>query len=266
MLSFNFRGKDSYKDFGILIQKKPSIPMPERRVQYETIPGRNGTLAVDDGTYDGITITVECGFVNSNVKQRANEIKAWLMGFLDKLIFSDEDDKYYEAQVVNKFDIAQSIITFGEFPVVFNCKPFKKAVDDDKYIILDSCISRSGSVINPLISYSFTGGTSLGNNVPVRIYSQPIVFGNDGTVESDPIINIYGSGNTSVTLNGSTFSINNVDSYVTVDSELQDAYKDTQLKNNDMIGEFPILQCGDNKISWTGTVNKIEIQCKSNWI
>lgn len=231
MLSFNFRGLNSYDDFGVVITKKPFIPMPERRVTYEDIPGRNGSLTVDDGTYMDITITVDCGFASNEFKEKANEIKAWLMGPPDKLIFSDEDDKYYEAQVVNKFDITQSINIIGEFPVVFNCKPFKYSVMSDIITITE----------------------------PDTIY-------NIGTIESEPIITIYGSGDVSITVNGNTFFINGLNEYVTVDSPIKNCYKNTELWNNKMQGEFPVLSVGDNQISWAGNIEKIEIIPNWRWI
>lgn len=267
MTTINFLGKNSYDDFGLFATKTPSIPMPQRRVTYDTIPGRNGTLTEDEKTYDDITITVDFSVISDNIPLIASKIKTWLSGGQGKLILSNDSDFYYIAQCVNKFDIAQSIILLGEFTVVFDCKPLKKAVEDTKYIILDNCISRAGSVINPLQGYNFTGGTALANNVPARIVdTKQVNINNPGTVESEPITTIYGSGDISVALGGSTFSLLNLDDYVTVNTEMQDAYKDTQLRNNIMIGDFPKLPCGSNTVSWSGTVSRIEIQCNSNWI
>lgn len=205
--------------------------MPERRIQYETIPGRSGTLSIDDGSYNDVTITIECGFESNEYMDKVNEIKAWLMGPEDKLILNDEEDKYYFAQVVNKFDIAQSIKTFGEFPLVFNCKPFKQRISDDT----------------------------------ITLTSPGIVY-NIGTVASRPVIKIYGSGNITLTINSQTIAITEINEYVTIDSVLQDCYKDSALWNSHMTGEFPTLTVGDNSISWTGTISKVEIIPNWGWI
>lgn len=267
MLSFTFRGKNSYKDFGILISKPFSIPVPERRVTYETIPGRHGTLTFDDGTYGDIALTIECAFVNDNYKSQANDIKAWLMGPSDKLILSDEDDKYYLAQVVNKFDITQSIRTFGEFPVVFNCKPFKYSVDDAFYVIFDEIVTRNSLALNPLGSYSYVNGGIINNNISVRQNDiNSVVINNKSTIDSLPLFKIYGSGSITLTLNSKDIILSNVSEYVVVDSVLMDSYKDIELKNNDMIGEFPLLISGNNLITWSGTVSKIELQCNETFI
>lgn len=267
MTTITFLGKNSYDDFGLITTKTPSIPMPQRRVTYDTIPGRNGTLTEDEETYDDITITVDFSVISDNIPQIAGQIKAWLADGQGKLIFSNDPNYYYIAQVVNKFDIAQSIMILGEFTVVFNAKPFKKALDDTNYIILDQCVSRAGNVINPLSSYNFVGGTALANNTPVQLNTtKQVNINNPGTVDSAPILNIVGSGDISVTLGSSTFSLENLDDYVTVNTEMQNAYKDTALRNNIMIGDFPTLPCGDNAVSWSGAVASISIQCNSNWI
>lgn len=268
MTTINFLGLDSYKDFGLITAKTPPIPMPQRRVTYETIPGRdNGTLTEDEKTYDDVTISVDFSVISDNVPLIASKIKAWLSGGQGKLILSNDPDYYYIAQCVNKFDIAQSIILLGEFTVVFDCKPLKKAVDDTKYMLLDQCVTRAGSIINPLSSYNFIGGTALANNVPARISdTKQVLIDNPGTVDSEPILNIVGSGDISVTLGSSTFSLLGLDDYVTVNSEIMDAYKDTELRNNIMIGDFPTLNIGESKVSWSGATSRIEISTNSNWI
>lgn len=233
MFSFYFRGKNSYTDFGIVMSKRPPIPAPQRNVDYEKVPGRNGSLTTDYGTYDDITITIECAFIEKvDFKLKANEIKAWLMGGKDRLIFSDETDKYYEAQVVNKFDIAQSIRVLGEFPVVFNCKPFKYAIDD----------------------------------IPITITKNNSTIYNPGTFQSEPVIKVYGSGDIKLKINNEEITIKNIEEYVTIDSDLMDCYKNTQLWNNNMIGEFPTLVVGENNISWTGNVTKLEINPNWRWL
>lgn len=266
-LSINFLGKDSYDDFGLYVAETPSIAMPERRVTYDTIPGRNGTLTEDEGTYDDITISVTFNVKSNDIIDLSNRVKAWLAGGQGNLVFSDDPEYYYVAECVNKFDIARTMQVLGKFPVVFNCKPFKKSLDDTKYILLDQCVSRAGSVINPLSSYNFTGGTALANNAPVQLNTvKQALINNPGTVDSEPILNIVGSEDISVTLGSSTFSLQGLDDYVTVNTEVQDAYKDTQLRNNIMVGDFPTLSIGESNISWSGNVNRIEIQCNSNWI
>lgn len=66
-----------------------------------------------------------------------------------------------------------------------------------------------------------------------------------------------------MTINSKVINLTNIVGYVVINSDLQDAYKDSTLYNNYMVGDFPMLIPQNNTISWTGTVTKIEIT--PNW-
>ena len=53
---------------------------------------------------------------------------------------------------------------------------------------------------------------------------------------------------------------------VILDSEKQDAYLDNVLKNRNMVGDFPVIEKGENVISWSGTVERISIRRYSRWL
>ena len=53
---------------------------------------------------------------------------------------------------------------------------------------------------------------------------------------------------------------------VIINSLEEEAYFEGIYKNRNMLGEFPKLEVGDNTISWTGTLTKIEIEPKSRWL
>jgi predicted phage tail component-like protein len=121
-------GKDSYKDFGILIEKRPNVPSPKRRVSYISIPGRNSSLRYDEETYEDITLSVECAVIG-NIQSKIDDIKAWLIGSGESdLIFSFQSDKKYIAQVVNSIDFEVILKITSRFVIIFNCRPFKYSV------------------------------------------------------------------------------------------------------------------------------------------
>ena len=153
------------------------------------------------------------------------QIKYWLMGEQDKLVFSDDPDKFYIAQVVNKIDIVQTLRVLGTFPVIFNCKPFM---------------------------YYFSGLEPIEITSPTTIYSPEFI------VESEPKITIFGQGDITVNINNNSIKLKDVQEYITLDSTIQECYKDTQNCNTKMYGEFPVL-IEENKINWNGNVQKIEI-------
>ena len=220
MYSFIWKNKDSYLDFGIVINKRPPTVRAERNILEIEVPGRDGDLTIDDGTYKPITFPFVCTLLDiSNL----DAVISWLDGFGD-LILSWQSDRAYKAKMINRIDIVQSLETIGEFPLLFKAQPFAKMLD------------------NQVITLT----------APGSIY-------NGGTYKSKPVIKVYGTGTIDLSVNGSTIHLTNVVDYVTIDSGLMDCYKDTLLKNGDMAGDFPELIVGENIISWTGTVTSVLI-------
>lgn len=231
MFSFNFMGMDSYEDYGIVIETRPIIPKPQRNIQYLDVPGRSGSLKVDDATFKDIIIPIQCGFRDDNVAYKADNIKVWLNSGEGPLILSNQPDRYYLAHVSDQIDISQEYWAFGKFLVNFRCKPFKYAV----------------------------------NNSPISL-TTPGSITNLATMDSKPIIKIYGTGTIDLRINNTSIHLTNIIDYVAIDSVLMDAYKDSTLMNNNMSGEFPSLQVGTNTISWTGSVTKVEITPNWRWL
>lgn len=234
MLSFNFGGKNSYTDFGIIISKRPSLPSPKRRVSYIDIPGRDSNLKYDEGTFEDITIVVECSIKGNNIAEKLDNIKAWLFGEGESdLIFSFQDDKKYKGQVVNAIDFKQVFKCTSVFPIIFNCRPFKYAVQNNIFTITEN----GTSIINP------------------------------GTLKSEPIISVYGLGNISLTVNETTINLVNITEKIILDSVIQDAYNDLgDNLNNKVSGDFFKLKTGLNKFTWTGNVSKIEVIPNWRWL
>ena len=60
---------------------------------------------------------------------------------------------------------------------------------------------------------------------------------------------------------------NNYVNHITIDSRMGCAYRGkTELMNNKMNGEFPIFNIGENEITWTGDVKRIEILPFWRWL
>ncbi|MCQ4936772.1 distal tail protein Dit [Anaerotignum propionicum] len=228
---FTFKGIRS-TDMGIIVTKVPPITKPERTVSEIKIPGRNGVLHNDEGTYLNYTKEVECAIKNKgkNVPQYAEKINAWLDGY-GEITFSNEPDKSYRVMVKNQMDMNGVLNSFSKFLIQFDCFPFKYSVnkaDEEKTL-----------------------------TTPATIYNQ-------GTIYSEPIITVYGTGNVTITINGTGYTITGISGYVTINSEIQEVYKDTTNKNNSFSAlDFPRFQVGANTISWTGSVTRLEI--KPNW-
>lgn len=235
MLSFTFGGKNSFTDYGIIVSSRPSIASPKRRVSYIDIPGRNSSLRFDEGTYDDITIVLECTIKERNTLiDKIDDIKAWLYetGESD-LIFSFNNNKKYRAQVVNSIDFKTVFRYVAGFPIIFNCKPFKYGTQNNLIEITQS----KTELVNP------------------------------GTIESEIIITVYGNGDIILKINGNVVNLVGMKDKAIINSEIEDCYDDEgNSLNEKMIGEFPRLKPGVNNIEWTGDVSKVEILPNWRWL
>jgi len=211
------------KDY-LILNELPPIYKAEKDITKIVVAGRDGFLTQDLGSYKSIVKTIKCTLRDLT---QIDYICSWLTGN-GTLIISNEADKAYKATIINQIEFTEILRTFHSFIVQFECQPKKYALNND-VVTLES----AGSLFN------------------------------SGTANALPVIKLYGTGNISLTINGNIINLTNVSEYVTIDSDLMDCYKDTVLKNNDMLGEFPELIPGSNSISWTGTVAKVEIT--PNW-
>ncbi len=235
MLSFNFGSKNSFEDYGILISKRPVIPSPKRRVEFVNVPGRDSNIKFDEGTYEDINIVVECTVKDrNNLSEKLDEIKGWLFNSGEsELIFSFQGDRKYIAQVINAIDFKTLYKVIGVFPILFSCRPFKY------------------EVINNTITIQSLGDTV--NNI--------------GTVESSPIIGVYGSGNITLVINDEEIFLKEISNSITINSVIEDCYGNSNENlNSKMSGDFPKLAPGVNTISWIGSVSKVEVVPNWRWL
>lgn len=221
----------SSEDLGIKIVSRPQIPIPEREVELIKIEGRSGSLSEDLGTYKDITITVEFNFIDrKNINDKIRKIAYWINNVNDnKLFFSDDLEYFYNVLKVNSGDIVRELSIKGSFNLNFICSPFKYLNEENE---------ESGIIIER----------------PMNILSPSL------SCDSQPILTIYGSGDITLTINGTDILLKSIDESIVINSEIQEAYSNTfENLNYKMYGRFPILKNGENIISWIGNVNKIEI-------
>ena len=204
---FTFKGINSL-DMGVVMLKAPSIYKPTKRVNEIQIAGRNGILHEDTNTYENYTKEAECQVMD---RSRIDDVSAWLNGY-GEVIFSSEPDKVYRAFIKNQIPFNNILLNLNDFLVQFDCFPFKYSVDK--------------------------ADEELSLTAPTTIYNQ-------GTIYSEPIITVYGTGNVTITIHGTAYAISEIDGYVTIDSEIQEVYKDTTNKNNSFSAlDFPNFKRG----------------------
>jgi predicted phage tail component-like protein len=100
-------------------------------------------------------------------------------------------------------------------------------------------------------------------------YFKPFEVFNEGLESSKPLFILKGSGTVEISVNGVaifTYTFPEGENEVYIDSEIEDAYLGSVLKNRNMNGEFPILIPKTNIIEWSGDIESISILPRSRWL
>lgn len=227
-----FKGINSNTYSNLIISELPCISKPELRVETTEIDGKDGDI-IDELGYASYDKTLKIGLTSSN---NIDNIIKFFSGSGD-IVFSNEPDKYYKAYIYEQIDY-ERLLRFKEADVTIHVQPFKYLLNEEDVVL------------------NITNQTSLTVN-------------NQGLEKSKPILKLYGSGTITISLNGLTaftVTIDEDDDYIVIDSMEEEAYNDTELKNRNMSGEFPLLESGNNTISWTGSLTKIEVTLNSRWL
>ncbi|MEK0222318.1 phage tail protein [Bacillus cereus] len=205
--------------FGVYMVGRPVIPTAEQEIEHIIVPGRHGSLT-KKGAYKDVPLKVKFNLLeNENIKPLIRRVKSLFIN--GETLFFTDDEVYRKIKHVKIGDIVNDIEEHGEFEVEFTLDPFE-------YV----------------------------TTVPIVLTKQESIL-NPGTVESNPKLEIYGSGDITVTINDISFRIKGVAYSVTVDSELLESYVGTTSMNSKMVGKFPFLKPGINSISWSESVTKI---------
>ena len=220
---------------GLLIQSLPPISKPKIRTQVEEIDGRDGDIVTKVG-YSAYDKSISIGlYGNYDVDEVINYFDSEGI-----IVFSNEPDKYYKYQILEQIDF-ERLIRFKTATVTLHIQPFKYSLSDTKR------------------TFNITNETS----IQVR---------NNGNIYSKPVITLYGSGTINLSLNNEQLFVIDLseDSQITLDIENMNAFNQTTgvLKNRLVTGNYDNfkLNVGNNIISWTGTITKIEIENYTRFI
>lgn len=153
------------------------------------------------------------------------------------IVFSNEADKYYKYQILDQIDFAK-LIRFKTAKVTLHVQPFKYPLQEQ----------------------------------PITISGETTVT-NGGNIYSKPVLNISGSGEIEVTLNGEqifNIDLGSEEADITIDTNQMEAYNPdtTELMNRQVTGDYSLfkLQAGNNTISLSGSVTSANISNYTRWI
>ncbi|OUB99412.1 phage tail protein [Bacillus thuringiensis serovar medellin] len=214
--------------YGLGLVGRPMIPTAKQKVEHLEIPGRHGSLT-KKGAYENVPFKVKFNMLErENIKPFIRRAKPWLLQ--GRTLFFTDDEVYRKIKHVEMGDITTEIEEHGEFEVDFTLDPFEYTED-----------------------------------VNLKL-TEPGIFYNPGTIESEPKFWIVGNGTLRITINDVSFQVKDVNGSVVVDSEVLEAYTGTIPMNSKMIGEFPIFKIGENKIDWSGNIQFMSIRPRWRFI
>lgn len=214
---------------GVVVERYPNQSGPARRFEVIQIPGRNGSLYIDSGAFDNYTQDYEVYF-NANKEKTpsgARAVRSWLQSPIgyQRLEDSYDPEFFRVAYYAGPSTIENVMNLFGRATISFYCKPQRWRKDGE----VASVFLTPGAIYNDLF---------------------PAL----------PLIKVIGNGTGILSVGGVTIRISEIDEYVVIDCDLQDAYKGTQNKNNTIsLDSFPVLNTGENMIGWSGGIESVEI-------
>lgn len=238
---FNFNGKDS-RDYGVLIRNKKTYNQAEKDITFEPVAGRSGDIVIDNGRYNNIkmgygvtlfapTLDKKNTNQNMNLAYSTQDLKDWLIadGNYYKLTDCYDPDYYRMACYSGGMEFETFTTNIAKTDIIFNCKPYKYRNDGNSLIE----VSDGESIFNPEAHKSLPY---------IKIYS------------------ITETGNVVLRLNDQTIYLSQVDEYIEIDSEMQNAFKGLTPQNNLLKStNYPILLPGINRVNYVSNVAKVEI-------
>lgn len=184
MITLNGITSDS---LGIIVDGYLSKPIAKRRMESQSIPGRNGDLLIDEGVYDNYTQQYTIYWLPST---SLASVSKWLnqSGYV-KLIDSDLPEYYRMVQVSGPINPINHRDCYTEASISFNCKPQWFLVSGD----VTTTVTAATHIVNPTPEYS------------------------------RPLIKVYGTGFGVLKVNGGNVTLTGLHDSITLDSELMEA-------------------------------------------
>lgn len=216
------------KDFNVFISGDHTFLTPERELEIISIPGRNGTLSIDQKRFSNVTIEYPA-FIADDFSRNYNAFKAALFSIsgYNKLSDTYDPECFRLARFTSTIDpMMTQLNRHGTFSIYFDCDPRRFLKSGERVMAFTSS---GGKVKNP------------------TLYA------------STPLIRAYGTG--TFTIGGVTVRINAANSYTDIDCDLQEAYRGTVNCNGNITlvnGEFPTIKAEINTISMSG-ISRLEI-------
>ena len=220
---------------GLRVETISSSPIPARRYDYITVPGRNGQMVIDRECYEDVRINVSINMMNGIITR--SKLGELFDGQQGTLVLSDDLTRQYDVVAI-------------EMPTVYRMRPFGRNYDSVSVTFVCAPYRRW---VNPTIETCTTSGTEY-------------TYG--GTLPGKPLITIIPADTDTaavgtVTINGTLIDIDAFDQTIAVDCELMECYfpDDDNSSANGIVSmeEYPVLTHGTFEVDFDGNVASVQI-------
>lgn len=235
--SLTFDGVNSLGS-GIYITGEAVYNAPQRQVNMVTVPGRNGTLAIDQGRFENIEVTYPAGCFADDQSDFAEKVRAFRNELASRFGYKRLVDTYHPDEFrlgTYSAGLEVGAVGFhnaGEFAIVFDCKPQRFLTSGEAVTILTA----NGSITNPTL------------------------------FASSPLLVVTGAGTLTIGNQTLTIASGSANQVIYIDCDSQEAWEIVgggKLSRNDYIqnaGEaFPVLNPGANGIILGTGITRVEV-------
>lgn len=194
--AFTFDGEVS-TDYGVAILGEGVFNAPERDVEMITIPGRNGTFALDNGRFENIEVTYPANLIANSAVDFAEALSDFRNMLCSKKGYVRLQDDYhpneYRMAVYKEgLEVNEKVLRAGEFKITFDCKPQRWLTSGEtKQTIASSGDTLTNPTLfeaSPLLEVYGYGAVSF-NNYDIEIMSDEL-----GEIKISDSVNFYSSG------------------------------------------------------------------------
>lgn len=124
-ITFTFNGRNN-EEFNILVKTSNHNDKPKRRIELVEIAGRTGNLIIDEGSFENLTINVQCyldGTKDRTIYQLVDEIQTWLFEPIGYKILEFNDGRRLNAVCTSGLELNDETRDTKTFTLTFSCFP-----------------------------------------------------------------------------------------------------------------------------------------------
>lgn len=250
--SLVFDGEDS-RNYGVYITGEAVYNAPARDVEMVSIPGRNGSFALDKGRFENIEVSYPAGIfaeTEADFAEAISDFRNFLCSRKGYVRLTDDynPDEYRMAIYKSGLEVEPAQLKAGQFNIVFDCKPQRWLTSGETAVT----VADGETLTNP---------TLFGSSPLIRCngYGQIAVGGAPIKVESVPIGDVLLSNGASISASKMSYSVLAEMARMTIDA--------SKLATNDKIYVGESVFTYNLKTSNSDTISSVSIgiETETGW-